>query len=196
MADKGSTPEGAPAETPAGGGSGGIKPYIPLLANLIAMPVLAYLLVVFVLVPKLQNAAGGEAKSEVKQEASAKSEGKSEKSGKEEKKGEKGEAGKATKYAAALSKKVIVNVAKSQGTRYLLADITIVSADSGIEDIVKSHDAELRSAAIGVMYTKTLTDLEQPQAMAQIRSELLSVFSNILGGTVVKEIYLTEFAIQ
>jgi flagellar basal body-associated protein FliL len=195
MADKSPTPEGAQPEASAGGGGGGIKPFIPLIANLILMPVLAVVTVNFALKSKLETAGGGgEAKQEAKQEA--KKEGGSEKSAKEEKKGEKHASGGAVKYAAPLSKKIIVNVARSQGTRFLLADVTIVSSKPDIKEIVDEHDAELRNAAIGVMYTKTISDLEQPQAMNLIRSELLSVFSNILGAEVIKEIYLTEFAIQ
>src|SRR5689334_22839301 len=38
--------------------AGGIKPFIPLIANLVLMPVLAYVMTAFVLVPKLAKKAG------------------------------------------------------------------------------------------------------------------------------------------
>ncbi|MGH7973851.1 MAG: flagellar basal body-associated FliL family protein [Limisphaerales bacterium] len=41
-----------------------------------------------------------------------------------------------------------------------------------------------------------MADLEKPGARNLIRSELISGFNNILGGPLVQEIYLTEFAIQ
>lgn len=203
MAEKNANAEGAgAAEKPAGGG--GIKAYIPLLANLILMPVLAYLLVTMVLVPKLQSSMGGEdpqkEASASKHVSPAKGESKSESGGKEEKKsekkgGKKGENGK-IKYVAALGDKVLVNVAKTQLTRYLMVRISVMSYNSEIEDMVKEHDVELRNAAMGVLCQKTIQDLEQPQAMNTIRSELLSAFSGILGDGVIKEIYFTDFATQ
>src|ERR1041384_7974399 len=60
-ADKGAAKEAAPAAAAAAAPaaeSGGIKPFIPLLANLILMPVLAYAMTAFVLVPKLAKKAG------------------------------------------------------------------------------------------------------------------------------------------
>jgi len=205
MADKTPNAEGAAAaaEKPAGGG-GGIKAFIPLLANLVLMPVIAYLLVTMVLVPKLQSSMGGadsqKEAAPAKHEASAKGEGKSESGGKEEKKSEKkgekkGESGK-TKFVVPLSDKVLVNVAKTQLTRYLVVKISVVSYNAGIEDMVKEHDVELRNAAMGVLCQKTIQDLEQPQAMNTIRSELLSAFSGILGDGVIKEIYFTDFATE
>src|SRR5688572_27341828 len=58
-ADRGSakeapaTPAAAPAPEP-----GGIKPFIPLIANLVLMPVLAYVMTAFVLVPRLAKNVG------------------------------------------------------------------------------------------------------------------------------------------
>ena len=44
--------------------------------------------------------------------------------------------------------------------------------------------------------TKTIADLEKPGARNIIRSELLTVFNNALGGPVIQDIYITEQAIQ
>jgi flagellar basal body-associated protein FliL len=50
--------------------------------------------------------------------------------------------------------------------------------------------------ACGALATKTLADLEKPDARNLIRTQLITGFNNILGDSVVREIYLTEFAIQ
>jgi hypothetical protein len=50
--------------------------------------------------------------------------------------------------------------------------------------------------ANGTLMTKTITDLEKPDSRNIIRSELLTVFNNALGGPVIQEIYITEQAIQ
>lgn len=184
-------PESKPGEeavaqpaSPADGG--GIKPWLPLLANLVLMPVLAYLTVTFFLNPKARNTPSEPAA------AVSKSEGGTREKGGEAKEGAVPR-GKAT---VPLSQKIIVNLAGSQGTRYILANIALVGTGSDFKGVVERNDFELRDAAMGVLSSKTIADLEKPGARNVVRSELVSVFSNILGEGVVKEIYLTEFAIQ
>ena len=92
--------------------------------------------------------------------------------------------------------KLLVNVAGTMGSRYLLVSLSIVGADPDFKSKLQAHDPQLRDLACGALSTKTLADLEKPGARNLIRSELISGFNNILGGALVQEIYLTEFAIQ
>ena len=167
----------APAAVSAGGG---FKLWLPLLANLVLMPALAYATVSFLILPKMRagggahaEAAGGEAKAPAGKEAGGKQ-----------------------KITVPLSGKILVNVAGTMGTRYLLANLTLVSSNPGLKDLVEKNDAELRDAAAGALAVKTISDLEKPGARNLIRTELMSVFNNILGDAAVSDIYLTEFAIQ
>jgi hypothetical protein len=41
-----------------------------------------------------------------------------------------------------------------------------------------------------------MSDREKPGARNVIRAELLTIFNNALGGPIIKEIYITEMAIQ
>jgi flagellar basal body-associated protein FliL len=50
--------------------------------------------------------------------------------------------------------------------------------------------------ACGALATKTLADLEKPDARNLIRTELMTGFNNILGDSMVQDIFFTEFAIQ
>ena len=54
---KSGTPSPAPGAAPAGG----IKALLPLILAVVLMPVLAYVMTMFVLLPKLQKATGGAA---------------------------------------------------------------------------------------------------------------------------------------
>jgi flagellar FliL protein len=92
--------------------------------------------------------------------------------------------------------KLLVNVAGTMGARYLLVSINIVGAGDGFTSKMSELDAQLRDMAQGALRSKTLADLEKPGAVNLIRSELISGFNSILGGSWVKEIYVTEFAIQ
>lgn len=92
--------------------------------------------------------------------------------------------------------KVLVNVAGSAGSRYLIANYTLVGSNSDFKAKLEDRKDQLLDVAIGVMGSKTITDLEKPGARNLIRNELMAAWNTALSGNVVKEIYITEFAIQ
>ena len=178
-ADKAEKPQApAPAAPPPAPASGGAKAWLPLLVTLIAMPVVAYLVTTLVLLPKLQSGLGL---------ASAAHSG-----AKEGKTGKEAEVKKET----AIMGKLLVNVAGSMGSRYLMLSMTLVGTGTDFKTKIDRNDPQLRDAAGSVLSAKTLADLERPGARNLIRSELISAFNNILGSSTVQEIYLTEFAVQ
>lgn len=216
----------AEAQAPAGGGA---KAMLPLIVNLVLMPAIAFAMTQFVILPKLNSKAAGEAHgdaaaTEAEAEAGAAAEHgdakadkahgetKAEKAHGEEAKadkghgdakGEKGEKGhdgakpaKGGKILAPLSSKLIVNVAGTMGTRYLVAGITLVGTKPNLKELVEANDSQLRDVASAALASKSIVDLERPGARNIIRGELVSVFNSVLGENVVQEIYLTEFAVQ
>lgn len=180
-----------PAEGAAPAGGGGIKPMLPLILNVVLMPVMAYVMTVFVLLPKMKS--GGvpvqaRAASE-SAEAGGHGEAPSEEHG-------GGKHGGGSKTSVPLSAKVLVNVSGTAGTRYLLASLTLVGTHAELKDSVEKSDAQLRDVASSVLATKTIADLDKPGSRNLIRTELISAFNGVLGEGRVKEIYFTEFAIQ
>ena len=95
-----------------------------------------------------------------------------------------------------LSAKVLVNVSGTAGTRYLLAQLTLVGTHAELKDSVEKSDAQLRDVASSVLSAKTIADLDKPGSRNLIRTELISAFNGVLGEGRVKEIYFTDFAIQ
>lgn len=168
--------------------SGGIKSWLPLIANLVLMPLVAYGITAFVLVPKLQG-------SKTEPEAASAS---ASAHGGESAAAPASASGKATpkKVSAPLSGKILVNVAGTAGTRYLVANMTLVGKVGDLKARVDTNDAELRDAASSILSGKTISDLEKPGMRNIIRAELISAFNDILGKDIVNEIYLTEFAVQ
>ncbi len=162
---------GAPA--PA---SGGFKAWLPLIVTVVVMPGLAYAMTMFVVVPKLQKSLGITPVAAVEAEAKAK--------------------GVNAKKESVTMNKLLVNVAGTMGARYLLVSISIVGSDAALKDKITEFEPQLRDMACGALAAKTLADLEKPGARNLIRTELITGFNNILGGTMVQDIYLTEFAIQ
>ena len=166
----------APAKVAA---AGGIKAWLPLILTIVLMPAVAYALTMFVLLPKLQKSLGITAPAAQTSP---------------EEHGKKGAAGGAQETV--LMNKLLVNVAGTMGARYLLVSVSVVGAGAGFKEKMEARDAQLRDMACGALSTKTLADLEKPGARNMIRSELISGFNNILGDSMVQEMYLTEFAIQ
>ncbi|MBP9901347.1 MAG: flagellar basal body-associated FliL family protein [Verrucomicrobia bacterium] len=180
-------PDPAPAEVAAAAAkpaaSGGVKAWLPLLANIVLMPVLAYVMTAFVLLPKLKSAgpvAAGGAESGEHSGAAAGSHGGAE----------------AAKVNVPLSNKVLVNLSGTMGTRYLLANITLVGGKPELKETVEKKDAQLRDVAASVLGNKTIADIDKPGARNLLRTELVSAFNTVLGSGSVSEIFFTEFAIQ
>ena len=160
----------APVAPAKSGGS-----WMPLIANIILMPVIAWALTNFVLIPKIK-AGGGTAVQESGEEG--------------------GHNPAKAKVSVPLGGKVLVNVAGTAGTRYLVANITLVGKKAGLKEKVEAADPELRDAASSILGIKTINDLEKPGMRNIIRSELIAAFNDILGKEEITDIYLTEFAVQ
>ena len=192
--------EAAAPAAPAASSGGGAKAWLPLILVVVLMPGLAYVTTSFVLVPKLQKSLGLQAVNAREAEDGGESEGKEAKEGKEESKHESKGAqhevakGKGPKSKIALSK-IVVNVSGSLGTRLLLASFTLASNAAGFKEKVEENTDQLRDIASSILASKTIADLEKPEARNLVRAEVLSQFNAALGG-VVQEVYLTEFAIQ
>jgi flagellar FliL protein len=207
-------PEGdgaKPAAREEAAPSGGFKAWLPLLLSVLLMPALAVGTTKFLIIPKVvhareanhadadQDNAPAEAKTDGKEAAKAREskEGKDSakpKETKEAKDSGKGHAGK-RKQTVPITK-VIVNVAGSAGSRYLMTSFTLVGTQNEFKNLIEENKDQLLDLANTAMASKTISDLEKPGARNQIRAELISIFNNALGGNAVQEIYFTEFAIQ
>jgi len=180
---------GKPAETkatpPAASGAG-FKAWLPLAVAVVAMPALAYATTQFVLLPKLQRALtqGKPAmapESPAEPGAAAKN----------------GDAAAPDKLKVTVSmNKMLVNVAGTMGTRYLMTSVTLVGSTPDFKSKIDDNKDQLMDLATGTLSGKTISDLEKPGARNVIRAELMTVFNNALGGSLVQEIYITELAIQ
>lgn len=171
------TPSAGEGASQSAAGSG-LKAWLPLIVVVVLMPVLAYAMTTFVLVPQLQKSLG-------LQPAAAEHGSSAGKSSKKE----------GPRVSVSMNK-LLVNVAGTMGSRYLLVSLTAVSRDPAFQARMQEHDAQLRDVACGILATKTLADLEKPGARNLVRTELINAFNNVLGEAMVEEIYLTEFAIQ
>jgi len=201
MADDKQATDAAGKEDAAAKGKGGM---LPLILTIVLMPVMAFVMTNFVLLPKIQKAIVASASSagvEMGEDGhGAEGESHDDADGHGADDGHGGEEG-----AAKLSKgdratydlqKLIVNVRGTMGTRFLMASFTLVGKGSAFVTLCENNDAQLRDVAMGVLAGKTIQDLEKPDSRNMVRTEMISTFNTALGKPAVKELFITEFAIQ
>lgn len=188
-------------------GKGGIKAMLPLIITIVLMPVLAFAMTQFVLVPKLQKAITASASTgehaedaeetgeatEAHPAPEADGHGESAKAGHGE--GEAKPLAKGAKATVPLPK-VIVNVKDTQATRYLMSSYTLVGKGEEFKTLIESNMEQVRDVAASVLSMKSIQDLEKPDIRNVIKSELIATINTALGKPAVKEIYITDFAIQ
>jgi flagellar FliL protein len=157
------------------------NPWLPLLITAVIMPALAFATNRYVLVPQMRRALFRPVAAPVESAGTNAA-----RSG-----GLEG----TVKVTVPLSK-ILVNVAGTMGTRYLMTSVTLVGTDPNLKDKIDQNRDQLMDLASGTLSTKNISDLEKPGARNVIRAELLEVFNNALGGPLIKEIYITELAVQ
>lgn len=199
-AEKDAAPAEASAEPVASKSSGGFKAWLPLIVTVATMPALAYAMTAFVLAPKLQRAivnSPSESVAETSEPAPEKAKGGTESSEGKAKGANTASAkgGKQGKVTVPLGK-VLVNISGSMGTRYLMANLTLVGTSADFKEKVDNNKDQLLDVASGTLGAKSISDLEKQGARNMISSELLLTFNGAIGEGTVKDIYITEFAIQ
>ena len=199
MSDKPApTPEeaaAAAAAAPAAGG--GIKALLPLILSVVLMPVIAFAMTKFVLLPQLKNglvvkAASPDEHAEASGGGEASAHGAPAAHGEKPKKGAAG-----GKRETVIFNKLLVNVSGTMGARFLQVSLSISgTGGEAFKNKMEERDAQLKDMATSALALKTIADLEKPNARNLIRTELITGFNNILGDALVQEIYFTDFAIQ
>ena len=167
--------------------AGAWKAWLPLGVTIVAMPLLAYGVATFILVPHMKKAlvAAWVAPAKANPQARAGAEG----TGSEA-------LPQGSQQQTVTLNKLLVNVAGTMASRYLLTSMTLVGGVPDFPNRVAQHEPQLRDVASGLMMMKTIASLEKPGARNLLRGELIAGFNTILGNAAVQELYFTEFAIQ
>jgi flagellar FliL protein len=173
--------EASPAAPPAKPASA-IKQWLPLIITVVIMPALAFATTRFVLLPQMKKGLSPATAAPAEPSGTNTDAGPGVIDGK-------------PKVTVPLTK-ILVNVAGTMGTRYLMTSVTLVGTDENMKVKIEQNKDQLLDLATGTLSTKTISDLEKPGARNVIRAELMTVFNNALGGPIIREIYITELAIQ
>jgi flagellar protein FliL len=174
---------GKPAKAPGAWG--------PVLAVLVAMPLISYAMTQFVLIPSLRSAVA-------EQQVQSATGGGDSKGGahgaKDAAHGKNGEAGKAT-FSYDFDN-IVVNLSGAMGTRYLKTSFTAFSSNAQIKTIITENKNQLLDVALSVLSAKSLADLEAPGSKNLVRNDLIENFNHALNSSVIEQIYFSEFVVQ
>lgn len=91
---------------------------------------------------------------------------------------------------------LVVNPARSQGTRFLLTSIAIQVHDPSMVDVVAERDVEIRDALIIVLGAKTVEELTDITLRRQIAQELHDAIVEVVGPDLIRTIFIPQFVIQ
>lgn len=187
--------------------SGGIKAMLPLILNIVLMPVVAFAMTKFVLLPSINQKAvveehPGEAPEGADGEHPATPGGTSSShppaaggGGDPAPKSKDGGHGPSADKTVMLES-VTVNVAGTMGSRLLMAKIGLRGTHPKLEDQVKERAQDLRDAASTLLQTKTLADIERQGARNTIKAELKNSFQRVLGVGAFSDVVMPDLAVQ
>ncbi len=92
---------------------------------------------------------------------------------------------------------VVVNVAQTEGRRYLKATVHLeVPDEEKTVKEVEARKAQLLDLIVATLTRKSLSDLTSPEALDTLRNEVLARVSHALGAARVRRVYITEFVVQ
>lgn len=98
--------------------------------------------------------------------------------------------------ASHLVENLVLNPAGSNGTRFLMASVSLDLAEAGAAAEMEARDAEVRDALLTVLGHKTVEQLTDIAARDSLKSELKSAVSALFPQGTVRGIYLPQFVIQ
>ena len=189
--------------------SGGIKAMLPLILNIVLLPVMAFAMTQYVLLPRLNSAPPAAApakgvgydKDPAPEDTSdgdlnASPANRSPAPAKGGNPSEGGGHGGTVETTEMLAEAIVVNVAGTMGSRLLSAKIGIRGNNPKLKDIVTARGPDLRDAASSLLHTKTLMDIERQGARVTIKAELKNAFQRILGNGVFTEVVMPDLAVQ
>ncbi|MDQ6827721.1 MAG: flagellar basal body-associated FliL family protein [Gemmatimonadota bacterium] len=92
---------------------------------------------------------------------------------------------------------VVLNPAKSGGTRFLMVSAAFATKNQGVADDLKSHDAEVRDIMLRVLGGKTVEELSDPTLREALKEELKTAIDSMVGSKDgIKKLYFPQFVIQ
>ncbi len=92
---------------------------------------------------------------------------------------------------------VVVNVAQTEGRRYLKATVQIeIPEEEKTAKEVEARKPQLLDLLVAILTKKSLAEVTAPDALDRLRSEVYERMGQELGRDKVRRIFITEFVVQ
>ena len=180
----------------AGKAAGGM---LPAIIAVVLAPVLSWAVVSFVIIPKLTNeikseltaimakasgSDGLQAEEELEAEGGADTAPKADAGGKEKSEGR-------PKF-----ENLTVNIAGTQGTRYLRVTFNVVGKNDAANQKIDAKHAELVDATLTILSSLSMPELDDPSSKAVVRGRLVAIFNDLLKAPLVEQVFFSDFVVQ
>jgi len=158
--------------------------WLPVIAVIVAMPVISFAITQYVLIPHMKSSIAGDPSKAATEETKGAS-------------GDKTDGKKDAKPTFSYQfDDVVVNLSGAMGTRYLKTSFAIFSSNQDLQKIITDNKSHLLDVALNVLSSKSLADLEAPGSKNLVRNDLIANFNQALSSDVVEQIYFSEFVVQ
>lgn len=91
---------------------------------------------------------------------------------------------------------LVVNPARSNGTRYLLLSLSLAVGDEETAAEIERRDAEVRDAVIGMLGTKSVAELSDHESREALKTELGAIIDALLNRSAVRAVYFPQYVIH
>ena len=191
------------AEKPASAAGKSAGGMLPTIIAVVLAPVLSWVVVNFVLIPKLTQDIKSELTTIMAQ--ASKRDGTEVGAGHEADAGAgagahaapKGEAGgKEKPEVRPKFENLTVNIAGTQGTRYLKVTFNVVGKNDAANKKIDAKYAELVDATLTILSSVSMPELNEPSGKVVVRGRLVAAFNDLLKAPLVEQVFFSDFVVQ
>jgi len=193
----------APEEKPAEKNSASGKPaggLLPMLIAIVLAPVLSWGVGKFLLVPQIETQVKAQFAASLEQAGKVEQgDPESAAAAHSPKKGSSSGGGHGGKSAAPSRPKfedLTVNIAGTQGTRYLKVSFNVEGKNAAANDKIDKRYQELVDASITILSSLTMPELDNPGSKAVVRGRLIAAFNDLLKAPLVEQVFFSDFVVQ
>ena len=198
MSDSASDKPAEKTAPSAGKSAGGM---LPAIIAVVLAPVLSWAVVSFVIIPKLTK----DIKSELTTIMAEASKRDGTETASEHEAGAGADAHAAPKADAGGKEKgegrpkfenLTVNIAGTQGTRYLKVTFNVVGKNDAANKKIDAKHAELVDATLTILSSLSMPELDEPSGKAVVRGRLVAIFNDLLKAPLVEQVFFSDFVVQ
>ena len=192
MSDSASDKPAEKTAPSAGKSAGGM---LPAIIAVVLAPVLSWVVVSFVIIPKLTK----DIKSELTTIMAEASKRDGTEVAPEHEAGAgagAGAGGKEKGEGRPKFENLTVNIAGTQGTRYLKVTFNVVGKNDAANKKIDAKHAELVDATLTILSSLSMPELNEPSGKAVVRGRLVAIFNDLLKAPLVEQVFFSDFVVQ